>query len=672
MTKYRSTKIELNGSMEQFQQRLLLLSMPIWLIMLPGLSLTISPAFALLAMSITVCCIYRLFALRRSQIIFEKDNLRLPGALRLACKYSDIQSVGLERQNLYVKAVNKDHPYKFSLGNLSKENAEMLWTLMAQKLRTAKISPAVRAALMAKSDGSTIASTEAPGDDLQIIILMGNDYQVSKILSYMSQYDVIFDVGFFRAWTIFWTGFGGIALAFLAAEEIPALSAVLHTAVTLVTEIFNLFGQLIVKLDISIGFFGFVLTVVLCLYYLLKKWMEPDSIVVNKQGITPQLHVPTGSVAQENISWPEITSINLLGREDQKSASTNGIGIIEIKTNTDRLPLAIPLRAFHDESTRGQFLEALKTWGSEVSIDPKLLELFTPANEITYTELWLSSLEQAPGLNQLTPLQAGDKLEHHSLVIKQQLASGGQGVTYLAEMAADPADLPTTVVLKEIILPLFIDSAKKRITERFERDAKLLKSLDHQQIVKLHDYFIEGHRAFLMLEYVEGKTLRDKVLTEGPLNENEVVAKAEQMLAILEYLHHRTPPVVHRDFTPDNLLLNQQGQIKLLDFDVALQSAEITGAKATIVGKHNFLPPEQFRGYPCPQSDFYAMGATLYFMLTGSEPEALGCSHPNKIIDSINPIFDQFIATATEPTLDKRFNTIEQMKEFLSRVREGQ
>ncbi len=667
MNKYRATKIELNGSMEQFQQRLLLLSMPIWLIMLPGLCFTTSPEFTLLALSIAASCLYGLLQLRCNQIIFEKEKLKLPGIFRPICKYSDIESLTLNKQKLCLKTVGSDQIYKLSLLGLSSESAEMLWSLFAQKLKNAKISQAVRTALLTKAEMEAIGAAQiVPVDERQLTLVMVNDYRLTKVLSYMSKYDVIFDVGFFRAWTIFWTGFGLIALGFMIGEKIPTLSLALHGLGAIYTGTFWLLGEFFSKLDPAIGFFGFVLTVILSLFYLIKKWMQPDSVVISKAGITPQLHVPTGPVAQDSISWSDISSINLFAHGKEASKG----GFIEVNSKSDRLPIIIPLQAFN-EGKRAQFLEALKAWGSGAVIDPAVLELFTPASEITYTELWLSSLEAAPQLNQLTPLQAGDKLAHHQLVIDKQLGSGGQGVTYLAQgqlTASDGSLQLSTVVLKEIILPIFIDSARKRITERFERDARLLKSLDHPQIVKLHDYFIEGHRAFLMLEYIEGQTLREKVLAQGAISEQEVKAHAGQMLDILSYLHERTPAVVHRDFTPDNLLLNEHGQIKLLDFDVALESAENTKAQATIVGKQNYLPPEQFRGHPCPQSDFYAMGATLHFMLTATEPEALRCSHPQKVIPSVSSAFDQFIATTTEPELNQRFATISEMRNYLSRT----
>src|SRR5581483_5192636 len=101
----------------------------------------------------------------------------------------------------------------------------------------------------------------------------------------------------------------------------------------------------------------------------------------------------------------------------------------------------------------------------------------------------------------------------------------------------------------------------------------------------------------------------------------------QQMCEILAYLHGLEPPVVHRDFTPDNLMITDDGTLKLLDFNVAM-SADNAATSSTAVGKHAYMAPEQFRGLPEPKSDIYSLGATLHFLLTGRDPEPISVSHP--------------------------------------------
>ncbi len=148
-----------------------------------------------------------------------------------------------------------------------------------------------------------------------------------------------------------------------------------------------------------------------------------------------------------------------------------------------------------------------------------------------------------------------------------------------------------------------------------------LLKISHPNIVKVLDYFIEQDRNYLMLEYVNGQDLRQLVKQNGPQKESTVINWALQMVSILKYLHEQDPPLIHRDFTPDNIVLCDDGSIVVIDFGAANEF--IGNATGTFVGKHAFIAPEQFRGKAVVQSDIYALGCTLYFLLTGQEPEAL-------------------------------------------------
>jgi serine/threonine-protein kinase len=138
------------------------------------------------------------------------------------------------------------------------------------------------------------------------------------------------------------------------------------------------------------------------------------------------------------------------------------------------------------------------------------------------------------------------------------------------------------------------------------------------------------------------------------------------MSEILAYLHERTPPVVHRDFTPDNLILDKDGKVKLIDFGVALKSEEGHTAVARAVGKQNYVPPEQFRGKPCQQSDLYSLGATLFFLLTATLPEPLTTSTAAAAM-SLSPIIEK----ATELSLADRYLSARAMLEDLSAIAAG-
>lgn len=293
-------------------------------------------------------------------------------------------------------------------------------------------------------------------------------------------------------------------------------------------------------------------------------------------------------------------------------------------------------------SDRAIFVAAIKEKFSE-QIDDELLEPFEIAGEKQgYTELWLKELSASPKRDKLTPLELGAQLHNNRYTIISKIGMGGQGTVYLAQdnhananqsygvvskdgVSKDgvPKELvPKEVVLKEFLLPVFPDSrVRKAAAIKFQEEADLLGKLEHPQIVKFFQLFLEDHRAYLVLEKLDGITLKDHIESTGSLPEESIVDLARQMCNILQYLHNQTPPVVHRDFTPDNLILSEDGTLKLLDFSVAQSvTSNVTGS---VVGKPHYIAPEQFRGKSSSQSDIYSMGATLYFLATGKQPEPI-------------------------------------------------
>jgi tRNA A-37 threonylcarbamoyl transferase component Bud32 len=313
-------------------------------------------------------------------------------------------------------------------------------------------------------------------------------------------------------------------------------------------------------------------------------------------------------------------------------------------------------------SDRAIFVAAIKEKFSE-QIDDELLEPFEIAGEKQgYTELWLKELSASPKRDKLTPLELGAQLHNNRYTIISKIGMGGQGTVYLAQdnhananqsygvvtkdgvskdgvskdgvskdgvskdgVSKDgvPKELvPKEVVLKEFLLPVFPDSrVRKAAAIKFQEEADLLGKLEHPQIVKFFQLFLEDHRAYLVLEKLDGITLKDHIESKGSLPEESIVDLARQMCNILQYLHNQTPPVVHRDFTPDNLILSEDGTLKLLDFSVAQSvTSNVTGS---VVGKPHYIAPEQFRGKSSSQSDIYSMGATLYFLATGKQPEPI-------------------------------------------------
>ncbi len=312
---------------------------------------------------------------------------------------------------------------------------------------------------------------------------------------------------------------------------------------------------------------------------------------------------------------------------------------------------------------RAELLERLKHFAPKCQIDPELTEALLPKQQASYTELWLQSLSSSPKRDNLDPLEPGDLLQDGRFEVLYKLGVGGQGAAYLCrENSIIDRQHCQELVLKETIFPIFVDDTVRRQSlERFEHEAKTLNALNHEHIVKLSQYFVEDHRGYLVLEHIEGKNLRD-LSAKKPMHEREVLELALQMCDMLEYLHGQG--VLHRDFTPDNLILEISGKLKLIDFNVA--QTESTGMTGTVVGKHAYVPPEQFRGKPVFASDIYAMGCTLYHLLSGHDPEPITPSIIEKDRSDISTRFSAIIKKCTHLKAAHRYETVKELRADLS------
>lgn len=295
----------------------------------------------------------------------------------------------------------------------------------------------------------------------------------------------------------------------------------------------------------------------------------------------------------------------------------------------------LKLDSFEGVEDKEKFLQAINKYAGSVKRAPEVVESLSPPADHSYTELWLQALSAPPKRERLRALAEGALLQGGRYRVAGELGAGGQGFAYLAYDKNEEGELELAgnVVLKEFVLPIYVDiQARKNALERFENEARLLTRLDNERVVKLRHFFVEDHRAYLVLEHIEGKNLRQWLAEklenaeQKTFTADEVKELAIKMAQILTYLHSLAPPLVHRDFTPDNLIMDRAGNLKLIDFNVAQEMQEST--TGTVVGKQSYLPPEQFRGKAEPASDIYAMGATLSYLLTGKDPVPISTIQP--------------------------------------------
>src|SRR3982074_420542 len=201
--------------------------------------------------------------------------------------------------------------------------------------------------------------------------------------------------------------------------------------------------------------------------------------------------------------------------------------------------------------------------------------------------------------------------------IIRQLGKGGMGAVY----EAVDQRLDAVVALKETF------SVDDRLRRQFEQEARLLPHLHHPALPRVSDYFTEGDRAFLVMQFISGADLAEIISQQpGPFPRYQVIAWADQLLDALIYLHTRDRQIIHRDIKPHNLKVTANGQIALLDFGLAkAQTTDLSGSNSSnsIFGyTRRYSPLEQIQDQgTSPQSDIYALGATLYHLLTGVKPQ---------------------------------------------------
>jgi serine/threonine protein kinase len=224
------------------------------------------------------------------------------------------------------------------------------------------------------------------------------------------------------------------------------------------------------------------------------------------------------------------------------------------------------------------------------------------------------------------PLINGELLRGRYL-IRERIGQGGTGSIFLAEDTRLEGRL---CALKEVeydraLPPNILEQAR----EQFFREASVLARLDHPNLPKVSDYFTNNNRDYLVMDYVPGKDLRERILDAKRdktfIAENEVLRWAMQLADALNYLHQLDPPMIHRDIKPSNLKLTASGLLKLVDFGLVKIMApdEVTITVIHGQGTALYTPLEQYGGddtHTDARADIFAFGATLYHLLTNEPP----------------------------------------------------
>ncbi len=293
---------------------------------------------------------------------------------------------------------------------------------------------------------------------------------------------------------------------------------------------------------------------------------------------------------------------------------------------------------------------------------PYIIDFFVE-EENTYL---LLEYKDEKSLKTITSYPSIGKILNNRYIVARGIAGGGFGIVYLARDLNLPGKYWALKEMQEEgTLPEIIEKS-------FRVEAEMLSKLEHESIPRISDFFIEEGMLYLVMDYVQGETLKKKLkdLEGKKFPEEQVISLAISLCDVLSYLHNRPTPIVFRDLKPDNIMLTDEGNIKLVDFGIArvFQGSKVETTKYALLTE-GYAPQEQWLGKAEPRSDIYSLGVTLYHIVTGKHPKAIAPNFPpvEEFNPSISPGLSKIIMKSIEPKIADRHENIEEMKkEFLN------
>lgn len=260
--------------------------------------------------------------------------------------------------------------------------------------------------------------------------------------------------------------------------------------------------------------------------------------------------------------------------------------------------------------------------------------------------------------------------------IVRKLGAGGMADVYLAQDEV----LGRRVAIK-VLLPRFADD--EQFVERFRREAQAAAGLNHPNIVAVYDRGTVDHTYYIVMEYLQGETLKDLVRRRRRLAPGEAVGITLELLSAVQFAHEHH--VVHRDIKSQNIMLSEAGRVKVTDFGIARAGDSSMTEAGSVLGTAQYLAPEQAKGQMADErSDLYSVGVVLYEMLTGQVPfrgdsaVSVALKHVNELppepialVPSLPPALNQVVLKALAKNPDRRYNSAAQFSLDLRAVRSG-
>ena len=260
--------------------------------------------------------------------------------------------------------------------------------------------------------------------------------------------------------------------------------------------------------------------------------------------------------------------------------------------------------------------------------------------------------------------------------IIKKLGTGGMATVYLAE----DQELGRRIAIKILNAK---HASDKQFVERFRREASSAAGLSHPNIVQIYDRGNAEGTYYIAMEVIEGLSLKELIIERGPSPIPVAVNYARQILAALRFAHRNG--VVHRDIKPHNVLVDEEGRVKVTDFGIARAGASEMTEVGSIIGTAQYLSPEQARGAPVDaRSDLYSLGVLLYELLTseapfnGDTPVEIAMKHlsavpepPSAKRSEVSPELDSVVLRALAKNPEDRYQSAEEMEADLSAISKG-
>lgn len=233
--------------------------------------------------------------------------------------------------------------------------------------------------------------------------------------------------------------------------------------------------------------------------------------------------------------------------------------------------------------------------------------------------------------------------------ILKEIGHGGMSTVYLAM----DKNLNKQWAVKEI-RKNGNDANDLSVVNSLQAEADLMKKLDHPALPRIVDIINDAETICIIMDYIEGETL-EKIISEyGAQPEETVIGWAMQLCDALQYLHSQKPPIIYRDMKPANVMLNPEGNLKVIDFGIAREYKEKSLADTTTLGTRGYCPPEQYGKQTDARSDIYALGMTMHHLLTGQDPRLPGYEYASirqyrsELSSSLERIVDKCVAIDPE------------------------